>query len=38
MASAAEHNVRVITPQLGEPVEPATSAAQTPWWRSVSKP
>lgn len=36
LAAAAEHKLRVITPQLGEPVEPASGADQTPWWRSVS--
>jgi len=28
--------IPLVTPKLGEPVEPARAAAPDPWWRSVS--
>jgi len=28
--------IPLVTPKLGEPVEPARAAAPAPWWRSVS--
>ena len=34
LACAAEHGLRVLTPRLGEPIEPATFESQT-WWRSL---
>jgi L-ascorbate metabolism protein UlaG (beta-lactamase superfamily) len=33
---AAAANVRVITPRLGEPVEPSLVAGPTPWWRGLA--
>ena len=34
---APQHDVRLVMPRLGEPVEPAHSEAVTPWWRGVDK-
>lgn len=35
LVCAEEQNLRVITPRLGEPIEPANEHTQSPWWRSV---
>jgi L-ascorbate metabolism protein UlaG (beta-lactamase superfamily) len=34
---AKERGVRVITPKLGAPTEPARVEAQKPWWRDLSQ-
>ena len=33
-ALAGKRGVSLVTPQLGEPVEPTLGAASTPWWRA----
>ncbi len=35
LRSASAHDVRLLTPRLGEPVEPATATGLPPWWRTV---
>lgn len=32
---ASKRGVTLVTPQLGEPVEPATDPPQKPWWRAL---
>ncbi len=34
---AANQGVRLLMPQLGEPVEPAHGHELTPWWRAVDQ-
>lgn len=34
---AGETGARVITPRIGDPVEPAHVEGATPWWREVDK-
>jgi L-ascorbate metabolism protein UlaG (beta-lactamase superfamily) len=36
LASAARKNLRVITPRLGHPVEPAQVESPDPWWREAA--
>lgn len=35
LAVAPRRDARLLTPRLGEPVEPAHAGAPTPWWREV---
>jgi L-ascorbate metabolism protein UlaG (beta-lactamase superfamily) len=35
-ANAPSHGVDLLTPMLGQPVEPAQVDGLTPWWRSVA--
>ena len=37
LALAGKTGARVITPRIGEPVEPARLSGATPWWRDVDK-
>jgi L-ascorbate metabolism protein UlaG (beta-lactamase superfamily) len=37
LARAPQEGVRLLMPQLGEPVEPAHEYAVTPWWRAVDE-
>ena len=32
---AATRNVPLLTPRIGEPIEPATDPASVPWWRAL---
>jgi L-ascorbate metabolism protein UlaG (beta-lactamase superfamily) len=34
-ALAASHHVRLVTPMLGSPTEPARAMGTQPWWRAV---
>jgi hypothetical protein len=37
LAEAPQQAVRLLMPQLGEPVEPAHEHPLTPWWRRVDE-
>jgi L-ascorbate metabolism protein UlaG (beta-lactamase superfamily) len=35
--AAADGGVRLLLPRLGQPLEPARTGEQTPWWREVPR-
>lgn len=35
LAEAARRGLRLLTPRLAEPVEPATAPPASPWWRAI---
>ena len=38
MREARERQVELVTPMLGQPVEPTRDAASDPWWRQIRPP